>query len=396
MIKLLSELKKIKKINLFLSFCLVASSIVVIPHGQEFYYMGIILLLCILLSMYKCRSQKSIPYILLLFECALSSMVNLIFDYRLLAFALVIVICSPILYSEQIVKFREKYLMYSLMSFPILMIAALYCYFKGINCFVMADGSIGSFMDFSAFFPHPMWLAACCGLSNVVLAWLLFFSKNSFLGKCLCGLLLLMSVYLSVVSASRSALVASLLSIIVFSFFKAGSIVKIIRVSVIASVVVLLTLPYYINSSERMQEKFDGSEGKYGSRTAIVEVGLKHFEDTFIFGTGFAASYSAENKLVVGRMESGSGWLSIMLQTGLIGLFIVLYIVNKSVKAILPYLRKDEKLQLFFFTFLFLCLHSVFEGYILTVGYYLCILFWMLLGYLSTYKDYIKTHTVTG
>ena len=86
-------------------------------------------------------------------------------------------------------------------------------------------------------------------------------------------------------------------------------------------------------------------------------------------------------------MESGSGWLSILFQTGIAGFVIICTLLLKT-RKVFPYIFNDYKLLLFFCSFLYLCLNSIFEGYLLTVGYYPCILFWTLLGFLHLYPYY--------
>lgn len=149
-----------------------------------------------------------------------------------------------------------------------------------------------------------------------------------------------------------------------------------------------MLLPYYLSGAQRMIDKFESNKGRYGSRTELINTGVKYFKETPVLGVGFAVSYNSLGEKKVGRMESGSGWLSILFQTGLLGFSIVCFILM-GLRRILKYIWKDYELLLYLFAFAYLCLHSLFEGYLLTVGYYPCILFWCLLGYLYTYPYYI-------
>ena len=143
----------------------------------------------------------------------------------------------------------------------------------------------------------------------------------------------------------------------------------------------------YLTGSARMQDKFADSQGTFGSRTEVFTSGLSGFKKEPLLGLGFAVSYNSKGEIIVGRMESGSGWLSILSQTGLIGFILVCSLLLKTLK-VLPYLLIDNKLLLYFCAFLYLCFHSLFEGYLLTIGYYPCILFWTLLGFLHVYPYY--------
>jgi hypothetical protein len=373
---------------ILLAFSLISSAIVVIPFREYIYYMGLIYLFYYSLRNFKQKISYGTCFLFFLLSCYISSLIALIFDYRLFAFTGIIISCTSITMSKKLFIFRKRYLFNCLMTFPFLSIASLLCYYLGINYFTFADGSKGSILDFSGFFPHPMWLGAATGLSNIVLIWLIFTTQKIAL-KIVYTLILLLSIYMSIIAASRSAFFASLLSMVFFLILKLRDIKKIIILGSIISILTIITIPIYLSGAERMQDKFENAEGKYGSRTGIVTIGIKHFKENPLFGTGFAVSYNSENEKVIGRMESGSGWLSILFQTGIIGFTIVIISVSKIYKVI-KYTKYDNKLLLFINSFLFLCLHSIFEGYILTIGYYLCILFWTLLGYLYSYQHYKK------
>ena len=363
----------------FLTFSLLASSSPLIPNGLSFYLIGI--LCCFIYCIRFCKGAKGAKLFCgLLVACYLASLVNSIFDYRLFVFTFVIITCSPILYSEKIYIFREKYLKCCLYAFPLISIICMFCYFKGINMMSPEDGDVS--WDFSAIFPHSMWLGAAVGISNVVCLWNILNCKKK-ISQILWTCVLLQSIYLSVVSASRSALVASLTTMFILILCNVKNIWKFLKYAIVVAVIGTMAFPVFYNNSQRMQNKIESSEGAYGSRTGIFSDGFKHFEEQPIFGCGFAVSYRDGHR-DVGRLESGSGWLSILFQTGICGftfMAIILYNVKKKVKNI----RKDRILQFYLFPFMFLCLHSFFEGYLLTSGYYLCLLFWTLLSYLYTY-----------
>ena len=99
---------------------------------------------------------------------------------------------------------------------------------------------------------------------------------------------------------------------------------------------------------------------------AELASGVKHFKETPIWGVGFAVSYNALGEKKIGRMESGSGWLSILFQTGLLG-FSVMLLILCGLRKVMIYIWKDYELLLYLFAFVYLCLHSLFEGYILAV-----------------------------
>ena len=115
-------------------------------------------------------------YILFLAACYISVVVSSAWNYRILVFTLIILSCTSFWNSNSLFRFREKYLYYCLNVFPILSIGCLLCYYAGINMFVVEEGDVS--WDFSAFFPHPMWMGAAVGLGNVVLTWQVLNASN--------------------------------------------------------------------------------------------------------------------------------------------------------------------------------------------------------------------------
>lgn len=385
--KILFDINHNKRFYL-LSFSLVSSTIVFIPYGIFFYLLGLLYLMYNAFKMKNGIHGMCGRFLFFLVACVLSSIVSGVFNYRLATFIIIIMACTPFFNSYRLFLFREKYLKYCLGGFPLLSIGALFCYYAGINMFVAEEGDVS--WDFSAFFPHPMWLGAAVGVANVVVAWYIIkvtTKKEKFIWTCV----LLGSILISVVSASRSALFASLGAIAILIYIcspKPGIIIKnILFISIIA----YITLPLYQSFSGRMSAKFsEGEEYIYGSRTERWKTQYKHFLENPITGNGFAVNYYGnQNHRVVGRSETGSGWLSIIFQTGILGAIGMLIIIIPIFKC-WKYMREDTTLQLICCSFIFLCLHSVFEGYILTAGYYLCVLFWTELGYLMAYPFFRK------
>lgn len=116
----------------FLAFCLISNAIMFIPNRMSFYMVGIALLIFFAIK-YNKPSNKGYMFLVFYGMCLLSSTINLVFDYRLFLFACIILFMTPITISRKIMLFREKFIFSSLMVFPILTIASLYCYYAGIK-----------------------------------------------------------------------------------------------------------------------------------------------------------------------------------------------------------------------------------------------------------------------
>lgn len=373
---------------ILLAFSLIAEAVVAIPFNEYIYYSGIVFVAYYAVNNNASNNKFGLVYFLFLLVCFISSCLALNLDIRLFAFAFLIIVFTPITNSFKIFVFRKKYLYYCLMLFPVLSVVSLFCYIFDINYYIADDARNANSLDFSAIFPHPIWLGTALGLSNVVLAWLVLGTKNK-LQVCVYAVLLLLSIYLSVVAASRSAFFASIFVLITFIILRLHNLKKIMVAGLVICVITIALLPFYITGSKRMQAKFELAEGKYGSRTELFMSGFAGFEKHPVLGQGFAIRYNTKGEKQVGRMETGSGWISVLSQTGLVGLSLVCVLIL-NVRRVFPYLFIDNKLLLFFSCFLYLCLQSCFEGYLLTVGYYPCILFWTLLGFLHVYPYYTE------
>ena len=269
---------------LLLSVSLVSCAIPAIPFGVPIYFAGLFYLLCYALINTNSTLYIGRYFILFLLTCVYSSIASDSLSYRLFAFIAIVISLTPITNSIKLFLFRKIYLKHCLMLFPLLSLISLICYLKGINYYNVT----GNILDFSGVFLHPMWLGAAIGLSNIVTLWLIFFSKNRII-QLLYFMILLISIYMTIVSGSRSALFASLISMFLFLIIKFRDIKKIILVGSTILLITILLLPVYLSGAERMINKFESSKGTYGSRTELFTVGFKHFKETPTLGVGFSA-----------------------------------------------------------------------------------------------------------
>lgn len=326
-------------------------------------------------------------YACFLIACYVSIFAYFKADYHIIVFTVLLSVCTPFCISRKVFLLERKLIKTILLTFPIVSMFCFYCYFGGINAF-NPDATFGEELDisFSAIYPHPMWLAPVAGLANVSLLWLILHTEKR-LCKYLLLLFLLLSIYVTTVAASRTAFFSSLLCMCVLVIYNMKNFKRFLLYTAVIGALAYLTVPLYYSHSTQMQNKFEGGkEYQYGSRTMHFQEGLRHFQDSPFIGSGFATAWYAGNNLVLGRLESGSGWLSILFQLGVLGT-IVMVLILMRVKRVLKYIDHDKTLQLFVVCTLFICLHSCFEGYLLTVGYYIGVVFWLLMGHLSVYPE---------
>lgn len=127
---------------------------------------------------------------------------------------------------------------------------------------------------------------------------------------------------------------------------------KIILYLLVIGFLATISIPVYLEHSTQIQNKFEGGKGeKYGSRSAHFGEGFDKLNESPLIGSGFATAWY-RGVLHKGRLESGSGWLSILFQLGALGAIIMLFILKK-VTRVFKYIRHDRRLQLFVISLLF-------------------------------------------
>lgn len=321
----------------------------------------------------------------------ITSFINGVLDYHIVAFTLILICASSMFSSYEGFIFRGRVFYSVCLLLPILTLFNLYAYYAGINYVLELNFNISE-LNFSGFTPHPMFLGAINGASNVVLTYFLMKFWNEGRSNVQIGgvaVLLIASIYLSVIAASRSALGSSLVAMagIVYLFSESSS--KLFKYGIIIFVIASLIMPLFESVSGQMQTKMDNEEVAGSSRSLIWDQRIKEFKSSPIFGIGFATAYDLERQeMVTGTVETGSGWLTVLSQTGLVGALFIFLIMKKCFVPIWE--LKDDRgvLVLFACMLLYYCLHSVFEGYLYTPGYSPCMFFWLLVGFFFNYNEY--------
>lgn len=161
-------------------------------------------------------------------------------------------------------------------------------------------------------------------------------------------------------------------------FFKTKNIKRFITAFLVSAVALCAILPFL--DTQRMESKQETQEESgRNSRANLWESRFAEIEQSPFLGVGLSVSLQDGNKLSEGRNESGSGWLSIASQTGLISLLLFCLCILNVLTISKNKIRASSPLALTFSLLVFICFHSVAEGYFLTAGYWLCMFF----GYAS-------------
>lgn len=197
--------------------------------------------------------------------------------------------------------------------------------------------------------------------------------------------MILASLYVTMVGASRSAFFLSLACLLLIIWMQSKNF-AVVQNLVVVGVAAVAFAPFLMKNSEAMMNKKNGLEitTENTSRDELWAQRMEEFKSSPIFGIGFAAHGVGLNKRV-GRNESGGSFISVLAQAGIIGIFFVALIWMAAI--LFPkQIGSDPNMILFYAGFVFMSIHSILEGYMFQAGWYLCLIIWLVLGLMTEHK----------
>lgn len=311
-------------------------------------------------------------------------------DLRLVIFSFILYIGMPRASAEWH-DYKLKLLFNIFIGFGVATLANFYAKLNGINL-IREDEymrAMGRVTEFSGYASFAMWTSCAAALSAVFFTSMAFREELEY--KWLrygCYAMVLVSLYITMISASRAAFFLSLVcSALVIQMQSKGLGTK-ARNALIVVVTVVSFAPVLIDNSKAMLAKKNGLEitTKNTSRDALWAERMAEFESSPIIGIGFAAHGVGKNK-VVGRNESGGSFISVLSQAGIIGFFFIIMIWAAAI--VMPEkIGRDSNLILIYSGFIFFSLHCIIEGYMFQAGWYLCLIVWLIIGVMIEHKLY--------
>lgn len=386
MLKSLISFIKAHKFEYLITF-LIFTNLFPAWFPQFMYYLAFILIL------YKMNTFKlqpcgktSLIYVFIGFLW-LSTIINLVLDLRLVIFSVVLFIAAPRLSIRwHIYKMKLLYCIFSGFGFATL--ANLYAHYAGINHKSIDDYGValGRVAEFSGFCSHPMWTSCAAAFSTMFFVSMAFrnATKNK-LFKLVYFFMILVSLYITMISASRSAFFLSLACSLLIIWMQSEKIVF-VRNLILVGMVAVIFAPFLMKNSQAMMNKKNGLEitTENTSRDELWSQRMEEFKSSPILGIGFAA-HGVGDKKTVGRNESGGGFISVLAQAGIIGIVFILviwvsaFVLPKAVGA-------DYNTILLYASFVFMSIHSILEGYMFQAGWYLCLIIWLTIGVMIEHK----------
>jgi len=296
--------------------------------------------------------------------------------------------------SEEYYQFKIRFMYVSLVAYAFTSVINFYAKRAGINFYegVLIHTWGASSGEFSGYTCHPMWLSAACGIGTIffVYVMIVLYKRGRVMATYLLGVISLVSLWTAMQGGSRSACgiaVLCCLFLILNAFDSARQKRKILFPIIFVG---LLIIPTMVLDNVQFARKTGGialmDESGQTSRSLLWAARMKEFSSSPILGVGFG-NVKVRPVGYDNSTETGSGWLTALAQIGALGFLLVCVLVYKA-KLPKEDLQTDSVAALMEAVMLFMVLHSLFESYMMQVGWYMCFVFWLLVGILDDYKTY--------
>ena len=348
----------------------------------QFYFVGLFLF-AFQYRKYKPASHPKrslfVAFVLLLW---FSSIVGSSLDLRLVAITIVLLVTAPSV-------------SYDWYQYKLNLLKCFYWGFAGVTLLnfyakLIGYNYIGQFQDaysmnrqfeFSGFGRFAMWTSCAAAISTMVFTSYAFRNQTSYkLYNIICYAMILVSLYVVMISASRSAFVLAIACSLLVVKMQTNGGGKLLRNLIILGVTASLFAPILEDNSEAMLRKRNGFQitTKNTSRDGLWGERMEEFRSSPIWGIGFAAHGVGANKRI-GRFESGGSYITVLAQSGIIGILLVFFIwlAASSLPGNIP---KEPNIILTYGAFVFMTIHCTIEGYMFQAGWYLCFIVWLVVG----------------
>lgn len=309
-------------------------------------------------------------------------------DLRLVLFTIVLWLFKPS-GSQDLHDYKVKLMKNIYWGFGLVTLANFYAKLAGIN---MKEGAAWmeahrGFSEFSGFATHSMWTSCAAAISATFFVSLAFRKTDMSKGqKIVCYGMILISLYITMISASRAAFFLALACSALIIWMQTEKFTTLMRNVLIVGFTALFFAPFLMDNSAAMLNKKNALKvtTKNTSRDELWTERMAEFHSSPVIGIGFAAHGVGRHK-TVGRNESGGGFISVLAQTGIIGiLFIAL--IWAAATTTPRRIGHDPNMILIYSSFVFFSIHNILEGYMFQAGWYLCLVIWLIIGIMIEHK----------
>ncbi len=346
----------------------------------------------ILLSSFQEKITIRLTSLLLIFSAVISVLLNDIpsvfqSELRLFAWLIVVMALGGIFYNKTSVGYRNRLFKILVHMYLCLTLLSFLWWLLGLP--PLGRGFVTGVMR------HTMLLAFVASISTLYAFSRCFSAKGTNL---LLWLALTLVCFLMVlIAASRMSIIAVVISLIVVNLRNSSFQKRILFTGVFVTVAILMFSMANVFNIDLLNQFVPQdavtqlqAKGLNNSRDSLWSGRITEFESSPVFGIGLGSELGDEYLISYkenGRIEPGSSYMSVLSQTGILG---VLGLVLMLFYSVVSHFRSQVKLKKDDFIFrelvgVYFAFSLASEGYIFAAGSSVTIFFWLYIGILNEY-----------
>lgn len=296
---------------------------------------------------------------------------------RFLYFVMSLFVTSSLVQGKNMREFRNTSLILILNFSVLVTLISFVCFFLGINLVIRDYDDADSYMVnpniFAGITSHSMVLGFVSMIAFIYTMYLALTNKHFYLW-CITTICFITCLF----SASRGALVASIIGFLYLMIICSNKKGYIIKRAFFISIAIVLSIPIWKTYTDRVLIKQETrvNSGIFDSRSEKVNARWNEFRESPIIGIGFSVIDTKYDRIKVnGAIEPGSSWLGILSMTGIIGFLLFFAIIYRSWLIV-----HNRRLSLYDGLIVVISIHMLVEGYVFSAGSLQCIVLWTILG----------------
>lgn len=376
----------LKRVAFFLALIAVNNALAITPNIPTD-IRGFIFFITFLVCLFGGKPKLSLLLLLFLLTCVISILANDIPAYfnseqRLAAFIFVFACISPFIETKKLGVLRQYLFKYSMIFVGMVVVISIIGKATGIYS---GTNSLGLFQGITV---HSMLLGPLAAMTLVISLWKISNLRKNPKIRNRYILLAGLAFICLILAASRGALIGAVAGVLfMYAAIYKHRLAKQFKTIALLVIVLVSTSGLWSNYTEQLTIKNEESENITSSREELWAFRIQEFQESPIFGIGFASSKYGIFNTVDGQLEPGTSWGAIFAQIGIIGglafLILILYY------CVFLFKSKDQfnNGALLLGLLVFFMMHWFAEGYILASGDFIFYNSWLLLGIIGVYKN---------
>jgi len=369
---------------LIISILAINNILIITPFTPSPIYFGIFLL-AFILAILKSRLELDIATVIFVIVCSASVTFNNIPAYfkpieRLAIFVIALLVISPLLQSDFMKKIRLHCFKFSNRLIVTVVFISFFGKITGIY------PGIDFANHFSGLTLSSMSIAPLAALSFIIAVFQLKNASLSKMYKWFFRFIILASLLVLILSASRIAIVGLLVaSLYLLTKIYNKKYSKFVRTIFVFSILTVVSFPLWESYTNDLvmktkQRKVDGN--LLSSREDLWAFRLQEFSQSPLIGIGLSNAMYGSINYDTGTVEPGTSWGVILSMTGILGLSVFVFLLIRAFRGNSKINSKNYlSISNFLNTILiFFMVHWIAEGYILAANSYLFFYSWLILG----------------